>query len=103
MRKPTCLRRLCIVLQVSSFLRCCFSYLCYAHRSNLFSNSFFSRRETSTTPNLPTQDGGGAASDRHKYDDEAGDSDDGPGPEDSDFEDEEVDEDGAFDSADEAR
>lgn len=49
------------------------------------------------------QDGGGGVSDRHKYDDEAGDSDDGPGPEDSDFEDEEVDEDAAFDSADEAR
>ncbi|CAB1097096.1 unnamed protein product [Ectocarpus sp. CCAP 1310/34] len=48
-------------------------------------------------------DDGGGASDRHKYDDEAGDSDDGPGPEDSDFEDEEVDEDAAFDSADEAR
>lgn len=53
-------------------------------------------------PFLPKQDGGGR-SDRHKYDDEAGDSDDGPGPEDSDFEDEEVDEDAAFDSADEAR
>lgn len=49
------------------------------------------------------QDGGAGVSDRHKYDDEAGDSDDGPGPEDSDFEDEEVDEDAAFDSADEAR
>lgn len=49
------------------------------------------------------QDGGEGVSDRHKYDDEAGDSDDGPGPEDSDFEDEEVDEDAAFDSADEAR
>eukprot|EP00752_Nemacystus_decipiens_P002427 g2286.t1 len=48
-------------------------------------------------------DDGGGRSDRHKYDDEAGDSDDGPGPEDSDFEDEEVDEDEAFDSADEAR
>lgn len=52
--------------------------------------------------NQTLKDGGGA-SDRHKYDDEAGDSDDGPGPEDSDFEDEEVDEDAAFDSADEAR
>lgn len=54
------------------------------------------------TTAVTKQDGGGR-SDRHKYDDEAGDSDDGPGPEDSDFEDEEVDEDGAFDSADEAR
>ena len=51
---------------------------------------------------MMSQDGGGK-SDRHKYDDEAGDRDDGPGPEDSDFEDEEVDEDAAFDSADEAR
>lgn len=61
--------------------------------------------ETSTAPSLLWihQDGAGGVSDRHKFDDEAGDSDDGPGPEDSDFEDEEVDEDAAFDSADEAR
>lgn len=49
------------------------------------------------------QEGEGGVSDRHKYDDEAGDSDDGPGPDDSDFEDEEVDEDAAFNSADEER
>lgn len=49
------------------------------------------------------EDKAGKVDDRYKYDDEAGDSDTGADPEDSDFEDEEVDEDEAFNSADEDR
>lgn len=52
---------------------------------------------------LGIQDKAGKVDDRYKYDDEAGDSDTGADPEDSDFEDEEVDEDEAFNSADEDR
>lgn len=62
-----------------------------------------SRPRVTLSNDVRIKDGGSGKDDRHKYDDEAGDSDDGPNPEDSDFEDEEVDEDTAFDSADEAR
>lgn len=52
---------------------------------------------------LVTQDAQDGAEDLRKYDDGADYNDEGPAPGDSDFEDEEVDEDEAFDSADEDR